>query len=96
MYYSVIVGVKGQERFFPKLFVGYTIVDMSSNIFEGEIPNIIVSLNSLKVLNLSHNNINGQIPSDIGKLYDIESLDLGTDSQERFLKFLQTSSTWQS
>lgn len=75
-YYSMIVVVKDVQLTFSQLLVGYTIVDLSNNRFEGEIPNAIGSLNSLKVLNLSHNNLNGEIPNVIGKLLGTESLDL--------------------
>nr|GFB08376.1 leucine-rich repeat-containing protein [Tanacetum cinerariifolium] len=46
------------------------------SIIEGEIPNTIGSLNSLKVLKLSHNNLNGGIPNALGNISRIESLDL--------------------
>ncbi|KAL4576151.1 hypothetical protein LXL04_012240 [Taraxacum kok-saghyz] len=75
-YYSVIVGVKGHQLPFPQLMVDYMIIDLSSNRFQGDIPDIICTLNSLIVLNISHNNLNGRIPHDIGSLSDIESLDL--------------------
>ncbi|KAJ9553239.1 hypothetical protein OSB04_017284 [Centaurea solstitialis] len=75
-FYSIIVTVKGLQLSFEKFFVDYTIVDLSHNKFDGEIPNEIVSLNSLKVLNLSHNNLNGRIPYTLGNLSEIESLDL--------------------
>ncbi|XP_024985144.1 receptor-like protein 7 [Cynara cardunculus var. scolymus] len=75
-FYSIVVAVKGVQLSFPQFFVDYTIVDLSNNIFEGEIPNIIGSLNSLKVLNLSHNHLNGRIPNALGNLLEIESLDL--------------------
>ncbi|GJW64473.1 leucine-rich repeat-containing protein [Tanacetum coccineum] len=49
--------VKDVQMTFTQLLVDYTIVDLSNNKFEGEIPNVIGSLKSLKVLNLSHNNL---------------------------------------
>ncbi|XP_076943813.1 receptor-like protein Cf-9 [Bidens hawaiensis] len=76
MYYSITVAMKGQDQHFLQLLVEYTIVDLSNNKFEGDIPNIIGNLNSLKVLNLSHNSLTGRIPQAIGKLSEIESLDL--------------------
>jgi len=74
--YSITIAVKGSELAFPQISVDYTIVDLSSNIFEGEIPDVIGSLHSLIVLNLSHNSLNGRIPKAIGNLSEIESLDL--------------------
>ncbi|CAH1438742.1 unnamed protein product [Lactuca virosa] len=75
-YYSIVVGVKGHQLPFPQLLVDYTILDLSSNKFEGKIPDIVGTLNSLIVLNLSHNNLNGGIPHTLGSLLEIESLDL--------------------
>ncbi|KAF5771089.1 putative leucine-rich repeat-containing, plant-type, leucine-rich repeat domain superfamily [Helianthus annuus] len=76
MYYSVIVAWKGTERDFERILVEFTVVDLSNNKFEGEIPNIIGNLNSLKMLNLSHNSLTGRIPQALGKISEIESLDL--------------------
>ncbi|GJU04578.1 leucine-rich repeat-containing protein [Tanacetum coccineum] len=75
-YYSFIVAVKGVNQDFPQISVDYTIIDMSNNKFEGQIPNVISGLNSLIVLNLSHNNLIGPIPQALGNLTEIESLDL--------------------
>ncbi|KAM0023561.1 putative leucine-rich repeat-containing, plant-type, leucine-rich repeat domain superfamily [Helianthus debilis subsp. tardiflorus] len=76
MYYSIIVAVKGVNLYITRLSVDYTIVDLSYNRFEGEIPNTIGYLKSLKVLNLSHNTLTGQIPHSLGNISEIESLDL--------------------
>uniref|UniRef100_A0A0V0GWU6 Putative receptor-like protein 12-like n=1 Tax=Solanum chacoense TaxID=4108 RepID=A0A0V0GWU6_SOLCH len=53
-----------------------TSVDLSSNRFEGDIPNSIGSLSSLVLLNLSHNSFRGPIPAEIAKLHELEALDL--------------------
>ncbi|XP_071738503.1 receptor-like protein 49 [Rutidosis leptorrhynchoides] len=100
-YYSVVISVKGQDLVFAKISVDYKILDLSSNRFEGEIPNIIGNLTSLIVLNLSHNNLTGRIPHDFGKLKSIESLDLSCNrltgeipqslSELTFLGFLNLS-----
>ncbi|KAI3519784.1 hypothetical protein L1887_09000 [Cichorium endivia] len=76
VYYSVIIAVKGQLLPFPKITIDYTIVDLSYNKFEGEIPSIIGDLTSLIVLDLSHNSLIGGIPVALGKMAQIESLDL--------------------
>ncbi|XP_071720636.1 receptor-like protein 9DC3 isoform X2 [Rutidosis leptorrhynchoides] len=75
-YNPVVMTVKGLDLPFGKIFVYYMIVDLSSNEFEGDIPNVIGNLISLKVLNLSHNNLKGEIPYALGNLLEIESLDL--------------------
>lgn len=76
LYYSFVVVMKGVDLDIPRLFVSLTIIDLSNNYFDREIPNIIGNLSSLKVLNLSHNNLNGRIPYSLGNLSEIESLDL--------------------
>ncbi|MFS8029347.1 putative leucine-rich repeat domain superfamily [Helianthus anomalus] len=76
IYYSITVTVKGVDQYFPQLSVEYTIIDLSGNKFEGEIPNIIGNLKSLIVLNLSHNSLTGQIPHSLGNISETESLDL--------------------
>ncbi|PWA96368.1 Leucine-rich repeat-containing protein [Artemisia annua] len=75
-YYSFIAAVKGVNQEFPQISVDYTIIDLSDNTFEGEIPHVIGGLNSLIVLNLSHNCLKGPIPHALGNLTEIESLDL--------------------
>nr|GEW52911.1 leucine-rich repeat-containing protein [Tanacetum cinerariifolium] len=52
------------DQAFPQISVDYTIIDMSNNTFEGQIPRIIGGLSSLIVLNLSHNNLIGPIPHE--------------------------------
>ncbi|GJS19747.1 leucine-rich repeat-containing protein [Tanacetum coccineum] len=74
--YSIVVTVKGVNQYFPQILVDYTIIDLSDNTFEGQIPNVIGGLNSLIVLNLSHNSLIGPIPHALGNLTEIESLNL--------------------
>lgn len=78
-YYSITITVKGVVQNFPRIFAQNIIIDVSKNKFHGEIPNIIGSLISLKMLNLSHNNLTGQIPHSLGNLSEIESLDLSSN-----------------
>ncbi|GKC65562.1 leucine-rich repeat-containing protein [Tanacetum coccineum] len=73
----------GVDQDIPRLFGNLTIVDLSNNYFDGEIPNIIGNLSSLKVLNLSHNHLNSQIPYSLGNLSEIESLDLSWNQLTR-------------
>ncbi|KAI5332363.1 hypothetical protein L3X38_022492 [Prunus dulcis] len=51
-------------------------IDLSSNNFEGEIPEQVGSTVELNTLNLSMNRLTGEIPSSIGKLRWLETLDL--------------------
>ncbi|KAJ8448211.1 hypothetical protein Cgig2_025135 [Carnegiea gigantea] len=55
------------------------IFDVSNNGFEGEIPDSIGGLVSLRGLNLSHNHLTGQIPSSIGNLALLDFLDLSSN-----------------
>ncbi|XP_074372568.1 receptor-like protein 7 [Apium graveolens] len=73
---TVIMVIKGVEIEFTKILTIFTTMDLSRNKFEGEIPEYIGNLESLRYLNLSHNNLTGHIPSLIGKLSMLESLDL--------------------
>lgn len=54
----------------------FTILDLSNNLFEGEIPEEIGDLKLLEVLNMSRNNLKGEIPTSLSKLTLLESLDL--------------------
>nr|GEV51740.1 leucine-rich repeat-containing protein [Tanacetum cinerariifolium] len=68
--------IGGSDQVFPKLLIDFSLIDLSENNFEREIPENIGNLSSLKSLNLSHNSLNGRIPGSLGKLSEIESLDL--------------------
>ncbi|KAJ7968207.1 Leucine-rich receptor-like protein kinase family protein [Quillaja saponaria] len=54
----------------------FTAIDISSNKFEGEIPNFIGDLEGLYLLNLSNNRFVGSIPTSLGSLAKLESLDM--------------------
>ncbi|KAK9673132.1 hypothetical protein RND81_12G148500 [Saponaria officinalis] len=73
---EVTVTFKGSEFQLQKILTIFTSIDLSSNDFHGEIPNNLVNLNALKVLNLSHNALSGKIPRSIENLRQLESLDL--------------------
>ncbi|GKE32752.1 putative leucine-rich repeat protein [Tanacetum coccineum] len=51
-------------------------LDLSSNIFTGEIPGGITNLSGLVALNLSRNNLTWRIPQNIGRLRWLDFLDL--------------------
>ncbi|KAL7250429.1 hypothetical protein ACSBR1_012440 [Camellia fascicularis] len=81
MYYKdyVVVIVKGHEIEYSRILTVFSIIDLSSNKFIGEIPKSIGRLNSLWGLNLSHNNLKGHIPTSLGNLSNLESLDLSSN-----------------
>ncbi|KAK9162271.1 hypothetical protein Syun_003173 [Stephania yunnanensis] len=54
-------------------------IDLSNNLFEGEIPTSIGDFRLLMVLNLSHNSLVGKIPSSLANLTQLESLDLSNN-----------------
>ncbi|CAN4102004.1 unnamed protein product [Withania somnifera] len=73
---SVTVATKGLEYEIVRILYLYTVIDLSSNRFEGHIPSIVGDLIAVRVLNLSHNGLEGQIPPSLGSLTVVESLDL--------------------
>ncbi|KAM5559144.1 receptor-like protein 36 [Rosa sericea] len=68
--------IKGLELNVVKILTIFTLIDYSSNKFNGSIPEEIGELKSLYVLNLSGNAFTGKIPSSFGKMQQLESLDL--------------------
>ncbi|KAL1348077.1 hypothetical protein AAHE18_07G053000 [Arachis hypogaea] len=73
---SVLITMKGQVIEMSRILTIFTTIDLSNNMFEGEIPHVIGELSSLKGLNLSHNKISGNIPQTLGNLTSLEWLDL--------------------
>ena len=65
---------KGLEMELRKILTIFTSIDLSSNNFEGSIPEQVGQLQALYVLNLSNNALTGQIPSSMGNLCQLESL----------------------
>ncbi|KAB2006256.1 hypothetical protein ES319_D11G331400v1 [Gossypium barbadense] len=80
--YGLSVTAKGVEIKFELLLSIWTVIDLSSNQFRGEIPKILGELHLLIVLNLSHNCLVGPIPSSLGNLPELESLDLSSNKLE--------------
>ncbi|KAM5559138.1 hypothetical protein ABKV19_020665 [Rosa sericea] len=68
--------IKGLELDVVKILTIFTLIDYSSNKFNGSIPEEIGELKSLYALNLSDNAFTGKIPSSFGKMRQLESLDL--------------------
>ncbi|KAL4618729.1 hypothetical protein ACB092_06G032000 [Castanea dentata] len=77
---SVVVTVKGLEIKLQRILTIFTTIDLSSNKFEGVIPEVLGRLIILRLLNLSHNSLTGHIPSSLAKLSALESLDLSSNS----------------
>jgi len=79
-YYSITITVKGSDLYIARILSTMTTVDVSSNIFEGDIPTSVGGLEALRWLNLSHNNFANQIPPTIGNLKVLESLDISCNN----------------
>ncbi|XVF78658.1 hypothetical protein PTKIN_Ptkin14bG0152900 [Pterospermum kingtungense] len=77
--YSVVVTMKGVDTKFERVINIFTAIDMSSNNFEGKIPETVGNLTSLQVLNFSPNKLKGHIPSSFGNLIALESLELSSN-----------------
>jgi Leucine-rich repeat (LRR) protein len=73
---SVNLVIKGLEAKLYGVSTTCTIINLSSNEFEGVIPESIGNLHALLLLNISHNQLSGRIPSTLRNLYKIETLDL--------------------
>ncbi|CAL5336837.1 unnamed protein product [Camellia sinensis] len=76
---SMVVMIKGYEIELSRILTVLSIIDLSRNKFQGEIPKSIGRLNSLWGLNISHNNLTGHIPTSLGNLKNLESLDLSSN-----------------
>ncbi|KAL8121847.1 hypothetical protein AgCh_018544 [Apium graveolens] len=79
---STALVIKGVEIELVRILTVLTAIDVSRNKFEGEIPECIGNLVSLRYLNLSANHLSGHIPSSLGKLLVLESLDLSLNQLE--------------
>ncbi|XP_058780026.1 receptor-like protein 6 [Vicia villosa] len=77
---SVTVTGKGQQLELVKILSIFTTIDLSSNLFEGPIPKVLMDFKALYILNFSNNRLSGEIPYSIGNLKQLESLDLSNNS----------------
>ncbi|TXG58842.1 hypothetical protein EZV62_016671 [Acer yangbiense] len=82
---AVTVTMKGLELELVKILTVFTSIDLSSNNFQGLIPEELGLFKSLIVLNLSHNAFIGSIPSSVGNLRQLESLDLSMNNLHRHI-----------
>ncbi|KAH9779606.1 Receptor-like protein 47 [Citrus sinensis] len=76
---SVTVTVKGRDLVLKRIITIFTTIDLSSNQFQGEIPQVLGDFKSLIVLNLSHNGLTGSIPVSFANMIVLESLDLSSN-----------------
>lgn len=76
---KLVLVVKGLRLELERILVVYTTIDLSVNKFQGEIPDTIGKLTSLRFLNLSHNSLTGEIPVPLKDLRLLESLDLSSN-----------------
>ncbi|XP_030453608.2 receptor-like protein Cf-9 homolog [Syzygium oleosum] len=76
---TVTVTMKGLEIELVRILTFLTIIDLSRNSFQGNIPEVIGHLRSLVGLNLSHNRLIGSIPPTLGNLADLGWLDLSSN-----------------
>ncbi|XP_021771423.1 receptor like protein 30-like [Chenopodium quinoa] len=77
--YSITLTFKGNVQKYEKIITTMATFDMSKNRFEGEIPDSIGHLVSLRGLNLSNNRLTGHIPPSIGMLSLLDCLDLSSN-----------------
>ncbi|CAL2240990.1 unnamed protein product [Prunus armeniaca] len=74
--FSITVTNKGVDRYYSKIQEDFGVVDISSNKFEGKIPEFIGNLKGLRLLNvsnnvltdLSQNKLSGEIPQQLTQL----------------------------
>ncbi|XP_044974542.1 receptor-like protein 7 [Hordeum vulgare subsp. vulgare] len=73
---STEISYKGSDVTFGRILTTLTTIDLSNNRLEGNIPESVGRLVSLRVLNMSHNGFTGKIPTQLGRVTNMESLDL--------------------
>ena len=74
--YSMTMTNKGVMILYEKIQDSLTAIDLSSNGFEGGIPEVLGDLKALHLLNLSNNFLSGRIPPSLSSLKELEALDL--------------------
>nr|CDM80748.1 unnamed protein product [Triticum aestivum] len=73
---TVAITYKSIYRSFVKILTTLTVIDLSNNSFEGNIPESLGRLVSLLALNMSGNAFTGDIPRELGRMSQLEALDL--------------------
>ncbi|PRQ45740.1 putative leucine-rich repeat-containing, plant-type, leucine-rich repeat domain, L [Rosa chinensis] len=74
--FEVTISNKGVERYYSRIQDDLAVIDISSNNFQGKIPEFIGNLKGIRFLNISNNIFNGSIPSFLENLTLLEALDL--------------------
>jgi len=74
--FSMRITNKGVMRLYEKIQDSLSAIDLSSNGFEGGIPEVLGDLKELHLLNLSNNFLSGGIPPSLSNLKELEALDL--------------------
>ncbi|KAJ0650964.1 putative leucine-rich repeat domain superfamily [Helianthus annuus] len=77
--FSFHMTTKGVKIYYEKISEAFFVVDLSGNMFRGNIPESITTLSGLQLLNLSNNELSGVIPPSMGNLTSLESLDLSSN-----------------
>lgn len=98
---TVTVTVKGFQIELVKILTIFNTIDISNNMFEGDVPDMFGKLRWLRFLNLSHNAFTNSIPPSLGNLKQLEALDLSVNKLDgriptelgslNFLSFLNLS-----
>uniref|UniRef100_A0A2N9HQ85 Leucine-rich repeat-containing N-terminal plant-type domain-containing protein n=1 Tax=Fagus sylvatica TaxID=28930 RepID=A0A2N9HQ85_FAGSY len=65
--YSMTIINKGKEMVYLKIIEVFAAIDLSSNEFNGKIPEFIGNLNGFQLLNLSNNNLTGLCGNPLSK-----------------------------
>jgi hypothetical protein len=91
---SVVVTQKGSEIELQRILNIFTTIDLSSNKFEGKIPEVLGRLTILRLLNLSHNSLTGHIPLSLANLSALESIDLSSNKLTGEIPMQLTSLTF--
>ena len=81
--YSMTLTNKGLETAYERIPYIFIAMDLSSNNFEGEIPELMGNLKGIQLLNLSNNLLTDSIPSSLEKLTMLEALDFSQNKLSR-------------
>lgn len=73
---KLIITVSGKEDAYTTILFLVNCLDLSDNNFSGQIPQELINLSELLVLNLSYNQLEANIPGSIGALKQLFNLDL--------------------